>query len=65
VILKTIERRAKLLGLEAPQKIAQTTPEGNALPTALDLSKLTDAELAEMKRLYEKAGAVATAGSDY
>lgn len=61
VILKTIERRAKLLGLEAPQKIAQTTPDGDALPPALDLSKLTDAELAEMRRLYEKAGATAAA----
>jgi len=59
VILKVMERRAKLLGLDAPTKVAQTTPDGDALPPALDLSKLTDAELAEMKRLYEKAGAVA------
>lgn len=57
VILKVMERRAKLLGLDAPTKVAQTTPDGEALTPALDLSRLTDAELAELNRLYEKAGA--------
>jgi hypothetical protein len=60
VILRVMKRRAKLLGLDAPIKVAQTTPGGDALPPTLDLSKLTDAELAEMERLYEKAGAVAS-----
>lgn len=29
-VLKIMERRAKLLGLDAPVKVAQTTPEGDA-----------------------------------
>ena len=56
-ILRVMERRAKLLGLDAPTKVAQTTPDGGTLPPALDLSKLTDGELEEMRRMYEKAGA--------
>lgn len=64
VILKVMERRAKLLGLDAPTKVVETTVNGDALPPALDLSRLTDAELSELNRLYEKAGAIATAGSD-
>jgi hypothetical protein len=52
VILKAMERRAKLLGLDAPQKVAQTTPDGDALPPALDLSKLTDEQLAALDAIY-------------
>jgi hypothetical protein len=54
-ILRTMERRAKLLGLDAPQKVAQTTPDGDALPPALDLSKLTTKELLEWRALAAKA----------
>jgi hypothetical protein len=57
VILKVMERRAKLLGLDAPQRIADVTPESKPERPALDLSKLTDGELREMQRMYEKAGA--------
>ena len=31
-ILRIAERRAKLLGLDAPSKIAQTDPDGGAIP---------------------------------
>jgi len=51
-ILRVMERRAKLLGLDAPQKVAQTTPDGEALPPALDLSKLTDEQLAGLDAIY-------------
>lgn len=54
------ERRAKLLGLDAPAKVAQTTPEGEALPPALDLSKLSDEQLAQLESIYAAAGATAT-----
>jgi hypothetical protein len=47
-----MERRAKLLGLDAPIKTAQTTPDGEALPPALDLSKLTDEQLAALDAIY-------------
>ena len=56
VILKVMERRAKLLGLDAPTKVVETTVNGDALPPALDLSKLTDAELEQMEALYAKLG---------
>jgi hypothetical protein len=46
------ERRARLLGLDAPLKTAQTTPDGDALPPALDLSKLTDEQLAALDAIY-------------
>lgn len=58
ILLKAMERRSRLLGLDAPQKIARTTPDG--LPTekpAIDPTKLSDADLAELEALYLKAGA--------
>ncbi len=54
VILRVMERRAKLLGLDAPQKVAQTSPAGDEMSPALDLSKLTDGELNAMEVLYAK-----------
>ena len=52
IILRVMERRARLLGLDAPQKVAQTTPDGDSLPPALDLSKLTDEQLAALDAIY-------------
>jgi hypothetical protein len=57
------ERRSKLLGLDAPTKLAQTTPEGEAVEP-YDFSKLTDSELKEMIRLYEKMGSSAAVLED-
>jgi hypothetical protein len=54
VILRVMERRAKLLGLDASQKVAQTNPAGDETSPALDLSKLTDGELTAMEVLYGK-----------
>lgn len=51
-ILRIMERRAKLLGLDAPQKVAQTTPDGGPLSPPLDLSKLTDEQLAALDSIY-------------
>jgi hypothetical protein len=51
-ILRVMERRARLLGLDAPQKVAQTTPDGDSLPPSLDLSKLTDEQLAALDAIY-------------
>lgn len=59
IILRAQERRAKMLGLDAPTKLAQTTPEGEALPPALDLSKLSDEQLAQLELIYAAAGPVA------
>jgi hypothetical protein len=54
-VLKIGERRARLLGLDAPSQHAATDPQGNpAGPTevrlvpGLDVSKLSDATLAEL-----------------
>lgn len=55
ILLKAGERRARLLGLDAPAKIAQTTPDGDGLPPALDLSKLTDEQLAALDAIYAAA----------
>jgi hypothetical protein len=52
ILIRVMERRAKLLGLDAPIKTAQTTPDGEALPPALDLSKLTDEQLAALDAIY-------------
>jgi hypothetical protein len=40
--LKIMERRARLLGLDAPTKVAPTTPDGEA---AYNLPSISDAEL--------------------
>ncbi len=61
VILKAQERRARLLGLDAPAKVAQTTPDGKDLPPALDLSKLSDEQLATLEAIYAAAAPVQAA----
>lgn len=55
--LAIMNRRARLLGLDAPSKIAPTTVDGNNSyqPTA-DYSRLTVLELEKLKELLEKAG---------
>jgi hypothetical protein len=57
--LKLAERRAKLLGLDAPTKQELTGKDGGPLATETtvkpDLSKLTDEELDTMLRLLAKA----------
>lgn len=45
-VLKIEERRAKLLGLDAPTKVAETDPDGNAVTA----SRLSDAALEEFMR---------------
>lgn len=54
--LKVAERRARLLGLDAPTKIAPTDPNGNALPSQPDLSRLNTEELKSLAALAEKMG---------
>lgn len=45
-LLKIQERRARLLGLDKPTKVAQTNPEGTkAAPTAVIMVSETDAKL--------------------
>jgi hypothetical protein len=54
--LHIMERRARLLGLDRPTKIATTTPEGEALPPpVLDLATLTDDELKTLEQLLSKS----------
>ena len=54
--LHIMERRARLLGLDRPTKIAATTPEGEALPPpVLDLVTLTDDELTTLEQLLRKS----------
>jgi hypothetical protein len=53
IILRCGERRSKLLGLDAPEKIAQVTPDGEAVEEH-DLSRLTLEELKQFHDLVEK-----------
>jgi hypothetical protein len=57
IILRVMERRARLLGLDAPATTAQTTPTREELQPTLDLSRLTDDQLLQLQSLYEAAGA--------
>lgn len=57
--LAIMNRRARLLGLDAPTKVAPTTPDGNNTYTSnIDYSKLTVDELLTVKALLSKAGHV-------
>jgi hypothetical protein len=64
VLIRVCERRCRLLGLDAPAKVAQTTPEGEPLSSTFDLSKLTDEQLKQLEWLYEQAGAVAVPANE-
>jgi hypothetical protein len=58
-VLAIMGRRAKLYGLDAPTKVAPTTPDGSA-PWEPALRDLTDEELAVMAKLHERMTAIAT-----
>ncbi len=53
--LRISKRRSELLGLDAPRRQELSGPEGGAIE--LDLSALSDRELAELQRLQEKLDA--------
>lgn len=53
VLLKAMERRARLLGLDKPVKVAPTTPEGEQAYLHVDLKDLTPEQLAAIERKLE------------
>ncbi|MEN6533973.1 MAG: hypothetical protein ABFD89_09950 [Bryobacteraceae bacterium] len=57
--LKVGKRRAELLGLDAPQRVEASGPNGGAIPVSQgpDLTKLDDAELLQLAALTKKAQA--------
>lgn len=58
-LLRVMERRAKLLGLDAPTKWEGSGPGGGPLPlaaAALDLSKLSLPQLRQLESIYREAG---------
>ena len=61
-VLDCQQRRAKLLGLDAPAKVEASGPGGGPIPLGhLDLSRLSTEELATMAELVMKAGSDAAA----
>ena len=56
-VLKIMERRATLLGLDAPKRAELTGKNGGPIQTTqtLDLASLTDEELAEIERITTAA----------
>jgi hypothetical protein len=58
VVLKCISKRCEILGLNAPQKIAPTTPDGNS-PWTLPLKDLSDDELAVVEKLAQRMQSIA------
>lgn len=55
--LAIMNRKARLLGLDAPTKVAPTTPSGNdSYQPSVDYSKLSVTELETLKALLAKAG---------
>jgi hypothetical protein len=62
-LLRISERYAKLLGLDAPQRIEASGPDGGPIQTqeeGLDFSKLSLEEKLSLEQLMIKAGAPAT-----
>jgi len=53
-VLRIMDRRAKLWGLDAPNKIAPTDPTGEREYQPLDLENLTDAELERLGNIFAK-----------
>jgi len=51
-VLRIMERRARLLGLDAPRRQELSGPDGK--PLAFDLSMLTDEELKILERIQAK-----------
>lgn len=65
-VLKIAERRAKLLGLDAPVTLAHTGKNGGPIVTrndGIDLSTLTDEELAAYEALVASVARRANGGS--
>ena len=56
-LLRIMERRARLLGLDAPTKEEHSGPGGGpiVIANAMDLSRLSDQELQSLERLVGKA----------
>ncbi len=59
-VLKVMERRAKMLGTDAPEKIAPTDPTGTR--PAFDHYEKANAQLAELRRMVEQRIAGLLAG---
>lgn len=57
--LRIGERRARLLGLDAPMKVAPTDPDGNPLQPRHDLTQLSDEDLKALAELVAKMGGLA------
>lgn len=55
-ILSILERRHKLLGLDAPTKVQQVKPAAMLMGGQLDISKLNDEQLAWLEIILEVAG---------
>jgi transposase len=64
IILDCQARRAKMLGLDAPQRLEASGPQGGPIPIQgeVDLTKLNDAELSQLAALVAKAGVEMEAG---
>ena len=54
-VLKIMERRARLLGLDAPAKVAPTSPDGEAPYDPLQAVQELDVLLAQMATRHESA----------
>jgi AcrR family transcriptional regulator len=55
-LVRVQERRAKLLGLDAPTKLEHSGPDGGPIQVAaVDLSRLSDGELQALRDLVAKA----------
>jgi hypothetical protein len=58
-ILSVLERRHKLLGLDAPTKVQQVKPAAMLMGGQLDISKLNDEQLTWLEIILEVAGPAA------
>lgn len=64
IVLDCQQRRAKMLGLDAPQKIAPTNPEGDKPYQPQDLSGLSDDELRQLAALLAKTAPAPAEGGE-
>jgi hypothetical protein len=55
ILIRVSERRARLLGLDAPHRVAATTSVGKEPTAAFDPSRLTDDQLAALDSIYAAA----------
>lgn len=55
LLVKCMERRARLLGLDAPTKVAPTNPSGDKPYEGYDLSQLSEDELVTVLAILETA----------